>query len=260
MKKVLYMIVGTAIIGLASCSKNIDSYEGPTETLQGTFTSKLSGKPVQSDVGQDGYGSGGSGTNGNGTRIQLRELSWSANPTSQYVTGKQDGTYINTKLFTGRYELTPIGAFVPFTTLDTMDIKGGTTTKNFVVEPFYEVEWNSAPVVQADGTIQANATVTRGTNNPAYQLNMNDIWLFVNASPYIGEVTFNGTYSYSHPLTADPGKWPYGQQYTFKTKPGVKIPSGTWYIRVGARMNVTVGGKVRFNFSTPVQVTIPSAK
>src|SRR4051812_25773883 len=95
--------LGMLLLMGASCKKN-DNFSGPTETLKGNIIDVATKQTVQSEV---------SGDNGSGTRIKLLEISWSDSPTPLYLATKQDGTYINTKVFAGTYKVIAEGAFVP---------------------------------------------------------------------------------------------------------------------------------------------------
>jgi hypothetical protein len=194
MKKVRhYLLFGIALMSAASCTK-IDNYPAPSQTLKGSIIDMNTGKNVQSEV---------SGDNGNGTRIKLLEISWSDHPTPIYLATKQDGTYINTRIFAATYSMTAEGAFVPMIQKGTSDVdrsqvvevKGGVTTVNFMVEPFLEVEWVGDPVVNADGTITAKCKITRGTKDPLFQQDITDLWLFVSPTKYVGNNNYDSRYS-----------------------------------------------------------------
>ena len=125
MKKIIYSIVyALCLFCFTSCE--YDNYEAPAETFKGTVIDNTTGKGFQTEVG-DG-----------GVRFKMLELSWSNNPTPWYFTCKQDGQFQDTKVFEGNYNITPLGAFVPFVQTDntgkitkdeslTIDIKGTVT-------------------------------------------------------------------------------------------------------------------------------------
>ncbi|MEI6945697.1 DUF3823 domain-containing protein [Paraflavisolibacter sp. H34] len=239
-----------AVAAAGSCTK-IDNYEAPTETLRGNIIDAGTGKPVQSEV---------SGDNGAGTRIKLLELSWSETPTPLYLACKQDGTYNNTKVFAGKYKVSAEGAFVPLvqgTTVDgskTLEIRGGTTTLDFSVEPFLRVEWVGEPVLNSNGTISANVKVTRGTANPAFQQNITDLYLYVNSTPYVGNNNFDNRYSQRLAYSGTAGNAIVGQTVTLTTIGGVLPKSRDYYVRVGSRIDY---GLKQFNYNEPKVVTVP---
>lgn len=247
MKKLIYYITLSAAIILAASCRKIDNYPGPTETLQGSIIDKGTGNNVQSEI---------SGDNGNGTRIKLLEISWSANPTPLYLAGKQDGTYVNTKVFAATYKMTAEGAFVPMvqtgaagdTTVDqsqVVHVQGGTTTVNFQVEPFLEVEWVGTPVLNTDGTITAQCKITRGTSNPDFQQDLTDLWLFVSPTQYVGNNNYDPRYSTHIAYSGTDGDSIIGQTITITTSGGA-LPAKDYYLRIGSRINY---GLKQYNYS-----------
>jgi hypothetical protein len=248
MKQALYIIaLGLSVFTAASCTK-IDNYEGPTETLQGRIIDVGTGQNLQSEV---------SGDNGSGTRIRLLETSWSANPTPLYLAGKQDGTYINTKVFAATYKMIAEGAFVPMDIAgadksQTVEVKGGTTTVDFTVDPFLRVEWVGEPVLKSDGTITAQVKVTRGTSNTAYQQNITDLALFLCPFQYVGNNNYEAKYSPKTTYSGTAGNAIAGQTITLTTIGGA-LPKQNWYLRVGSRI---VFGTNRYNYSTVKMVAV----
>jgi hypothetical protein len=243
----LTLAAGTILFTAGSCKK-IDNYDGPTETLQGRIIDVGTGQNVQSEV---------SGDNGNGTRIRLLETSWSSNPTPLYLATKQDGTYINTKVFKATYKMIAEGAFVPMDLAGndqskTIDVAGGTTTVDFTVDPFLRVEWIGEPVVNANGSVTVQARVTRGTANPNFQQNITDLSLFVSPYQYVGNNNNDPRYSKITTYSGSSGNAIAGTIVTITTS-GV-MPKKDWFIRVGSRIAF---GTNRYNYSTIKMVTIP---
>ncbi|WP_114791405.1 DUF3823 domain-containing protein [Niabella yanshanensis] len=248
MKKIvpLFILLSSFFI-VPSCSK-IDNYEGPTETLQGRIIDAATGQNLQSEV---------SGDNGNGTRIRLLETSWSDNPTPLYLATKQDGTYINTKIFKATYKIIAEGAFVPMDLagndqIRTVEVQGGNTTVDFSVEPFLRVEWVSDPVVNANGTVSVQVRVTRGTQQAGYQQNITNLALFVSPSEYVGNNNFDNRYSTVLNYNGAAGNSILGQLVTLTTTG--TLPKRDWYLRLGSRVAF---GTNRYNYSTIKMITIP---
>lgn len=257
MKRIFYYIAfGLTVITADSCSKT-DNYGAPSETLQGKIIDAGTGKTVQGEV---------SGENGTGTRIELRELSWSETATPLYLATMQDGTYNNTKVFAGKYKISADGAFVPLvqtgtTPVDksqTVEVRGGITTVDFTVEPFLRVEWIGEPVVNPNGTITAKFKVTRGTDNPAFQLNVTDINLYVNNFKYVGNHanSFDARYSNRVAYSGTNGSALLGQTLTVTTIGGALPGKRNLYIRVGARTTYPNNGRP-FNYNEIKEVAIP---
>ena len=196
MKKIIYFLAVSFIMLAGTSCQKFDNYEEPQETLRGAILDKETGSPFLTETGN------------NGVRIKLMEYSWSDNPTPYYFTVKQDGTFNNTKIFKGYYNIVPEGAFVPLVLKKSngevisdesvsMDIKG-TVDLNFKVEPFLRVEYIGEPVIDGN-KITVKAKISRGTTHPDYQQAVSDVYLFINgSSPYVGSNNFDDRYWTSH--------------------------------------------------------------
>lgn len=246
MKRVIYSFLLGASLFTMGCKK-VDNYDGPTETLQGRIIDAGNGQNVQSEV---------SGDNGNGTRIKLLETSWSDNPTPLYLATKQDGTYRNTKVFKATYKMIAEGAFVPMDLAgadktQTVEVKGGTTTVDFSVEPFLRVELVGEPVMNANGTVSVQVKVTRGTTNPAYQQNITNLGLFLCPYEYVGNNNYDPRYSTINAYSGTAGNAIVGQTITL-TSTGT-LPKKDWYLRVGSRIAF---GTSRYNYSTIKMISV----
>lgn len=242
MKKILsFLSIYLLLMALTSCE--VDNYDEPKETLHGIIIDKNTGEGLQTDM-----------TNERGVRIKLMEYSWSENPTPYYFYAMQDGKYQNTRIFKGHFGITPQGPFVPVEEKEA-DIKG-VVEMNWEVEPFLNVEWIGEPVVNSSGSITVQVKVTRGTNNPDYQQPVSDIWLMINSSsPYVGED--NRDDRYTAKLSGDEANDALGNTITMTT-PGSFSMERDYYIRVGARIDVTIEGARRFNFNEPKKVNVLS--
>ena len=247
MRKLIYIF----IIVLCCLACEYDNYEAPTETFKGTVIDQVTGEGFQTEVGD------------NGIRFKMLENSYNDNPTPWYFTCKQDGQFQNTKVFSATYNITPLGAFVPFVQTDSegtiikdesvnMDIKGGTTTHDFTVDPFLIVSWIGDPVV-SDGKITVQASVERGTSDPDFQQDCIDIKLFINSSSYyVGDNNYDSRYI----VTVDNPNDALGQTITLTT-PELPYSNATYYIRVGARIDYAVDGIKRYNYNEPLAVKVP---
>ncbi len=257
MKRIFYQVaLCLTVVSAVSCTK-IDNYDAPTETLRGKIIDAGTGKTLQGEV---------SGENGIGTRIELRELSWSDNPTPQYLATMQDGTYNNTKIFAGKYKISADGAFVPLVQTGppavdnskTVDVHGGVTTVDFTVEPFLRVEWVGEPILNPNGTITVKVKITRGTDHPDFQLNVTDINLYVNRLPFVGNNanSFDARYSKRTPYSGTDGNNLLGEVLTLTTTGGALPTNRDWFLRVGARTTYPNNGRP-FNYNEVIKVSIP---
>ena len=117
MKKIFYFLCAASfLLSMYSCEK--DNYSGPDATIEGQILDQ-NGNPLQLDQGKGGL------------KIKMEELTWITEQGGEaivptYLAVKQDGSYLNTKIFSGKYVMTPIeGAFYPYSSLgDTVDIYG----------------------------------------------------------------------------------------------------------------------------------------
>lgn len=252
MKTSIYISLCFLSVIIFSCSK-IDNYSEPSLTLTGAVMDATSKQPVQTEAGTSG------------TRIKLLETSWSSDPTPQYLASKQDGSYNDNKLFPGTYIATAEGAFVPMietdangdTTVDnsqTIQLKSGTTTVNFTVEPFLHVDWVGDPVINPDGSITAQVKITRGTSNPNYQQNLTDVFLFISNTQYDGNNNYDPRYSRQISYSDTTGNSILGQTLSITTTGG-KLPGAReYFLRVGARIDY---GLKQYNYNEPVSVSVP---
>src|SRR3546814_99020 len=191
MKKISFIYIASlAVFYLTSCSLfELDNMDKPAETLQGEVVDVATGEPVLTDQGSEGI------------RVRLSEVSWGENatPNADFYC-KPDGTFQNTKLFKGTYNIRIDGPFIPLLREDdrgvpiadetqTADIQGITQVK-FEVQPFLKVEWVEEPEV-INGKIRARVRVTRGVSEDDFRariqpmggdsesfLNVTDIQLF----------------------------------------------------------------------------------
>lgn len=250
MKKIKYIALSLLLFsGMTACE--VDNYEGPKETFKGEFIDKSTGEPFQTAIG------------GNGIRIRMYEYSWSDDPTPYDMYVMQDGKFNNTKVFKGEYGVIPEGAFVPLTE-ERITIKG-VTEKVYEVEPLLRVEWVGEPVINANGTVDVQVKITRGTSNASYQQALSDVWLFVSETNYVGIHSYS-TY-YSTKLTAAQTG---GIGNTFTIRTGQPSGPGStqntfptyerkYFLRAAARVNLQIMGSNNvFNYSDIKEITNPA--
>jgi len=249
----------------------MDNYGVPGETLKGSVVDVVTGDPVYADV-----------TN-NSTRIRLMELSWTATavPNNYDFPCMRDGTFNNTKLFKGYYNIRIDGPFIPLVRLnqqgDTIadesryvEISGVTDVK-FQVQPFLKIEWVGTPTIDAaKGTITASFKVTRAVSPDDFKakiepmggydpnfLNVTDIKLFISESSYVGLNDSNGTpYTVTQNYSGNDFDSLLGQTITL-TSNGVIAKGRTVFIRAAARISYQTQGVSRYNYNAAVRVDMP---
>lgn len=270
MKKIVFYSLMCALLSFSSCDLfKMDNYEEPAETLEGEVVDVATGERVLTDQGSEGI------------RVRLTELSWGDNVTHNpdfYC--MPDGSFRNTKLFKGNYNIRIDGPFIPLIReasgilladeTKTMDIKGTTKVK-FEVQPFLKVEWIEEPTV-TNGKIKAKVRVTRGVSEEDFRakiepmgsynnsfLNMTDIQLFVSYSSTVGYRARDERWSNQIEYTGSAFNSLFGQTITIESKGS--IPAGrTVFIRAAARINYDTplgSGTRRWNYNEPMEVMIP---
>src|SRR5258708_29537226 len=124
MKKLINAVFCAAIlISGFSCTKT-DNIAGPDSAFQGTIIDSVTGKNLVTETG--------------GVQIELKQLSWSANPDPYYIPSKPDGTFEDTRIFSGHYSVIPTqGAFWPVDSI-LKDISG-TTKQDFNIIPYLHI-------------------------------------------------------------------------------------------------------------------------
>jgi hypothetical protein len=271
MKKITIFISFASLFFLASCSMfELDNYEAPAETLRGEVVDVATGEPVLTDQGSEGI------------RVRLIETSWSDNATpNPDFFCMPDGTFQNTKLFKGRYNVQIDGPFIPLLREDdrgvpiadeTQDVDiEGVTQVRFEVQPFLKVEWVEEPRVN-NGKIQAKVRVTRAVSENDFRekiepmggysssfQNMTDIQLFVSYSSSVGYRARDERWSGVNNYTGAAFNSLFGQTVTIESIG--TIPAGRIvFIRAAARINYDTprgSGTRRYNYSEPLEVMVP---
>ena len=271
MKKIKFYSLLCAVFLMTSCQMfEMDNYDEPSETIWGEVVDEATGKRVLTDQGSEGI------------RVRLTELSWGENVQHNpdfYC--MLDGTFRNTKIFEGDYNIRIDGPFIPLVrenTDGTLLFDGsqntrisGTTKVKFEVQPFLNVEFVGDPQV-SNGVISAKVKVTRGVTNEIFRekiepmgnwkdeyLNITDIQLFVSYSSTVGYRARDDRWSNTIEYSGDAFNELLGQPVQISSIGN--IPSGRKvFIRAAARINydTPVGsGTRRWNYSEPVEVLIP---
>lgn len=252
--------------GLISCVE-IDNYEAPAETIQGTIYSAVTGEPLQ--------------VTENEIRIELLELSWTeTTPTpNPYFYANDGGTYKNSRIFKGFYNVNVNGPFVPLNhklwpapNTDTINLSAnitikGVVTQDFTVEPILDIQWVTEPVYNAsDKSISATIIVNRGTTNPLYNAGaIKNINFYACEVAYPGDNNYDNRYSKiknsfpgNETIVIDgvtkPNAFVFGQPYIVKTI-GQLTPR-KWWLRVGANTNRSLPTGTPYNYSTIKSVTV----
>lgn len=155
MKKIINILAMAGfVLGFSACE--IDNYDAPDATLKGKFINKVTGELLETAQGT-----------GNMT-LRIKEISYAHGDESIVVTEqnlnvKQDGTFQNTKLFAGTYEMWPYESccYESEQVMQTVSLRSGKTTNiEFEVTPYFEVEWVDEPWQDEEGYINARFRFT----------------------------------------------------------------------------------------------------
>lgn len=226
-----------------SCAKllRVDNYAGPNAAFEGNVIDSVTGQNINTETG--------------GFQIQMEQISYSANPDPYYIPAKPDGTFEDTRIFSGTYRITPTqGAFWP---VDTTDVKiKGVTAMNFTVVPYIEIK-NFTHRLSGDTLIMDfQIDAPRKNGLPA----IIDAWPFVNNTNFVGSGSFISQYTNAN--KGDPNKNTIDINSTWNdtiasTTYELRVPgllSGrTFYARVGIRVNDSYK---KFDYSDVIKVDI----
>ncbi|HEU5147094.1 MAG TPA: DUF3823 domain-containing protein [Chryseosolibacter sp.] len=271
MKKISFYILSLAVLSFSSCSLfELDNYDVPSETLQGEVVDAATGEPVLTDQG------------GEGIRVRLTELSWGDNVThNPDFFCMPDGTFKNTKIFPGNYNIRIDGPFIPLVREDDRGVPiadetqtvviHGVTNVRFEVQPFLKVEWVGEPEV-INGKVRARVRVTRAVTEEEFRskiepmggysdsfLNVTDIQLFVSYSSSVGYRARDERWSSKIEYSGSGFNSLLGETITIESNG--TIPSGrAVFVRAAARINYDTprgSGTRRWNYNEAVQLLIP---
>ncbi len=261
------------LAAFSSCDVfELDNYEEPGETIHGAVVDAETGDSILTDQGSEGI------------RVRMTQLDYSDNADHNpdfYC--RPDGSFQNTKVFEGVYNVTVDGPFVPIVreNSDGTPIADGSQTVKvsgsteciFKVRPFLRVEFVGYPTV-SNGRITAHVKVTRAISRDDFKAlvepmgdydesypNVTDIQLFVSYSSSVGYRARDERWSSSLSYDGDSFDSLLGTPITIRSTNGQVIPSGRHvWVRAAARINydTPVGsGTRRWNYSKPMEVIIP---
>ncbi|MDR7131236.1 hypothetical protein J2X69_003596 [Algoriphagus sp. 4150] len=270
MKNISIYLAICALFSFSSCGMfELDNYDLPDETLQGEVVDSETGEPILTDQGSEGI------------RVRLTELSWGDNvvPNPDFFS-MPDGTFQNTKLFPGTYNVRIDGPFIPLIREDdrgvpladetqTVDIQGVSHVR-FEVQPFLLVEWVKEPEV-INGKVKAQVRVTRGVSEEEFRsqiepmggysnsfTNVTDIQLFVSYSSTVGYRARDERWSSQMEFSGSSFNSRLGETITIESNG--TIPEGRMvFVRAAARINYDTprgSGTRRWNYNEPRQVLV----
>lgn len=241
MKKFLFLCKGVVMLGvgltLSSCE--LDDYPGPDAGIYGVIVDQNTQQPLPTEQP-------------NGIRLRL----WDEKP--EYIDNrtpidtwvKADGTYKNSKVFSGPYEVEVLdGPFYHPVASQKVNVKGMTEI-NFVVEPFLTID---ASISGIAGGIQGTYRLKKSRSTEK----ITEARLIVSSIPAVSVSVFDvidGQQKFvTRDLSSESDAIVEATEYSGSV---TGLLSGkTYYARVAARTNTTVNGK--YNYSPVVAIKIP---
>jgi len=258
MKKILFLFLGITLLSLSSCFK-IDNWDAPDCTFHGTVYDEYTKEPILSS--QDDW------------QFRIWERSWKGHEggatTHQDLRIKQDGTYQNTKLFAGTYDMHPYnGPFWPMDTLRGVVLKG-TTKMDFTVTPYLQIldfsyqiveirVPGAAPIPGLTFKCKVKAPILEkdGVALP----NLYEVKAFISRTQWCGEGSNSRISEYDNDVRVRPNR-PWvdngnNSETTAEFTIGpIQVKKGyTYWVRMGAAVNDSYR---KFNYSDIQRVVIP---
>ncbi len=243
MKKITYIVLGMALLGLSSCFKK-DNYDGPNAQISGKIIDSYTGQPLL--------------TSQNDWQIRFWERSWTASiPTQQTIPVKQDGSYSNNKLFAGIYDMLPYGGpfWVVTDTAKNVDFSKSGKQRDFTVTPYLQLTEFTTSLVGTNLTLTVRLKAPKRVGLP----NIVEVKPFLSLTQFVGESNYINITEYNNTRKQINQPWltVYGDVETSPviTIGPIPVKSGyTYNVRVGANVN---DANKKYNYSEIKQVIVP---
>lgn len=261
MKKVLYFLLGgVSALMFASCME-VDNFDEPEEHLTGNIIDATTNKNILADQGE--------------ARVRIWEKSYSTNPAPQDIPVKMDGSYNNTRLFAGTYDMVAEGPWWPVDTLHNVPI-GGTVRKDIQVTPYLKIT-NFTAVLDGD-TIRFEGRLA-APEIPAYNEERGDVMprvedvrCFLSLNQYCGNANHLDAYynleinKVKQTVINVKKAWDaitdgeIGEDGMTHSKDTYKFavwakPGYTFFVRMGARVDGTYQA---YNYSEIIKIEVPN--
>lgn len=229
MKKIIRFIwLAFLLLSFHACE--LDNYDGPNASVGGTIIDKDTKQPIEQDIIR-------------GTQIIFVELGYD-NPAIQSMAIKNDGTYMNSSMFAGRYNFYfNESNFVQPEKLESYEIKKGNNELNYEVQPYIRISDVSIRKIE-------NKIVSTFKVSPTVENKLKKVALFAHVDNVVGDAfkTVESTLDVNAKVE---GSQIYTLEIDLST---ANLKSGTqYYFRVGALIDA-VGAK--YNYAPAVRLAI----
>lgn len=242
MKNIIYILLGIVLVSISSCME-VDNWNEPNARVHGRIIDSYTGENILTSQGDWG--------------IRIWERTWTESvPNSQSLAVKQDGSYNNSKLFKGTYDMLPYGGpFWPVDTIKDVAFKGN-TEQDIIVTPYlqlegFEVSRNGLKLML---TCVLKAPIRDGLPN------LVEIKPFLSLNPFCGATNFIDIPEYNNlrkqinkPWLEEVGDVETSEVYHIGPLP-VK-PGYTYYVRLGANVN---DANRKYNYTEIIKVEVPA--
>ena len=254
--KRLYYIFGLSALLLSSCNYfEYDNYEAPNSGLEGTVVDRKTNEPLQAE-------------SANSYTVEYYELSWEeaghANTQSRFFWGKADGTFLNTKIFAGKYRITlKEGAFYA-PEPEVVYLKENRLTRlDYSVIPYARVNIDE---ITLTGSKQNNLEIkytiedtekevnTEGLDEGLYTLSEAQVFIS-SKSPNVGVNNSETKYTIRAKKEFERGDYEPGVPFQVVEKNVRNLDPGKYWVRIGVR---TANPQKRYNFSTIKEIVVPA--
>lgn len=227
-KSIIYLFAILATI-LCSCEK-LDNYDAPNGGIYGTIIDATTNEPVPLPV----QGS-------SGVIINMFEQNTSATKSIDFY-AKYDGSYANTQVFNGDYQVVVNGPFTQ-TAEQTISIEGQTEI-NFSVTPYARID---ASAVSSGKTVTISYSATASSS----EFNVSEVYGYWNFAPGIDDSGNNHAEKVKVTETSGTLVFDLENSSVYQENEYKIIDNGNKvYFRVGAKTNGAV------NYSNIIELTL----
>ena len=239
MKKLIYSLICAASALLVVSCMGVDNFDAPDCHFYGKIIDSTTGEGIVSDRGD--------------CHIRIWEVSYKVNPGSQDLAIKEDGTFNNTKLFAGTYDMVPEGSWWPADTIR-MGI-GSKATQNFEVTPYLKLFDFKTKLEGTTLTMSCrlDAPITEGLPQ------VMDVCPFLSLNHFCGASNHIGYYDKPGKINAmktwdkipkeDDGK-SIAYEVSLQVKPGY-----IYFVRMGAKVKDKFE---KYNYTEIVKIEVPN--
>ena len=242
MKKILYIVLGVLVMSVTACME-VDNWSEPDAKVHGRVIDSYTGENLLTSQGDWG--------------IRIWERTWKESaPTAQSLPVKQDGSYNNSKLFGGTYDMLPYGG--PFWPVDTLQdvVFGGSTEQDVTVTPYLQVLGFEYSLDGLKLTLSCvlKAPIRQGLPN------LIELKPFLSLSQFCGATNFVDLADYNNKRIQYNKSWTeaFGdvEESTVLRVGPLPVKAGyTYYVRLGANVN---DANKKYNYSEVIKVVVPA--